>query len=647
MDVGSSHVGVVEDAGLGGVLDPDRVRLCDDVDGPESVAVREDVATTVDMEVELQRAAGFAGSTIAEVGVMVGRVHIPGGRGRGFCLPVRALGLEHAQEDILGVVGLEGVEDMVLHGDADEEDGSGTLDQGTTAAADSADAAAIDGVVGAPAPDVFKVTGSGRGDVEGHKGSSAGVCLVVALGRESGAGLRAADTGNNIEHIGLADDLDELSTLIDVTDLDHKVHELDSVAAVLGTELDHGLGVALVLPSRGTGSTDGGPGLTLQDGAGRDIQGISDAVDPVREVDDLSDVVVDRSLQGLEVVGAAITLGARVADVDHIGRLRVGEGGLRLGRVLAILQHRAGSLRGVHGKAATGEVLVEGQVEGGAAHEARDGLLALATVKEDLAVVAALDDGLGVGGIEVLNDDGAGVGGRLLGGADDGVGARGRGVNQGDGVGAASVDAGGAVVELHTLQDGDETVVRVDASGDAVEDDVLDVELLVVDVDARLAAVEGQVAHEGAGTAAAVASLHGNTSLLGAGGHVEVDVAQRGALRDGPVELAEGEPAADGRGVDDDVLDALLEVQRGRRIVPVAAVTGVSIDDILVAIRMRHGDSRAVRRVANHLGVHGDLEPARHAVRAGREVDDFGIHRLAAAARLGAIIAIYRYDFSS
>lgn len=151
--------------------------------------------------------------------------------------------------------------------------------------------------------------------------------------------MRAADTGNDIEHIGLADDLDELGTLVDVTDLDHKVHELDSVAAVLGTELDHGLGVALVLPGRGTGGTDGGPGLTLKDGAGRDVEGISDAVDPVREVDYLSDVVVDRSLQGLEVVGATITLGALVADVDHIGRLRVGEGGLLLGRVLAILQH--------------------------------------------------------------------------------------------------------------------------------------------------------------------------------------------------------------------------------------------------------------------------------------------------------------------
>lgn len=190
-------------------------------------------------------------------------------------------------------------------------------------------------------------------------------------------------------------------------------------------------------------------------------------------------------------------------------------------------------------------------------------------------------------------------------------------------------------------------MVNVDAGGDAVEDDVLDVELLVAEVDARLAAVEGQVAHEGAGTAAAAASLHGNTGLLGAGSHVEVDVAQRGALRDGPVDLAEGEPAADGRGVDDDVLDALLEVQRGRGSVPVAAVTGVSIDDILVAIRMRHGDGRAVRRVADHLGVHGNFEPARHAVRAGREVDDFGVRRAASAARLGAPIAIYRYDFSS
>ena len=72
-------------------------------------------------------------------------------------LVVRRLDLVHADEDILGVVELVGVENVVFRGGADEPGALGGFDEHAAAGANDLGVEAVEVVIGGPGPHVFNV----------------------------------------------------------------------------------------------------------------------------------------------------------------------------------------------------------------------------------------------------------------------------------------------------------------------------------------------------------------------------------------------------------------------------------------------------------------------------------------------------------
>ena len=131
-------------------------------EGPKSRAVQKQIFAAVNILRETHATRLIAASAPREIRVAVPSIRYPGRRGvllRADTLPVSGFGLLHAREDVFRVMQVVVVEGVVFEGGAGEPGCLCGFDEQTAARGDVLMAAALEGVVGGPAPHVFYIGG--------------------------------------------------------------------------------------------------------------------------------------------------------------------------------------------------------------------------------------------------------------------------------------------------------------------------------------------------------------------------------------------------------------------------------------------------------------------------------------------------------
>lgn len=616
------------------------------------VVVKEGVQTTTkDVDIgrvhhtETPSTSTVGGGTIAagrEVGIKVALIDGEGSGSIGVTLHVSSLSLDNGHPHVAGIGDLVVVHLRVLRGSSPEPDGVLRLEKDTTAVVDVNLRVVLEVklVVGNPEPTVLDVDGSSLGGVEQEESTLAvSVGLVGAVGvlgtsvglqsgtsRATNAEVDIPETGGTSRRsseVPLHHDGTRSSTL----GLDDQVGELDIANIASLTNLEDGLGVGLVVEGSAV-SHEKRPHLTdnLDLLVGRNLDSVGDDVGTVIKEDDLSSAgVVKETLNGSSVISGTVTLATRCLCADEAALVKALVLGLGAGEDIAVIGQETsrlgdatlGSLNSLAFTSVVGATLSVASNHGTTCDEGRVVTsVADGSVNTSAEVNIVQDHGV-VGHGEVGLVQGVDTNGSV---GDDTVEEQERAGSDGADATSRHINTNLSIVDGNLLHGPKPAPVEVDGRVAAVEGQVAGGELLVTKEGTVATTVEDEISHE---TTRAV--VHEDTLLsVGSarvGVHVEDNVLKTSGLSNLPVDTSAslGTQVGD---VNDEVANLTEKV----------VLVGVPVGTVIL-VRVRVDDSHAdkagsgleggnINGITNKLSVislHNGL--ADH-VSTGREVDE-------------------------
>ena len=270
-------------------------------ESPESGTVEEEVRAAVNVLGQTHAAGLVAATAPGEVWVAVLAVRCPRSWGillRASALPVCGFSLLHTRVHILRVVQVVVVERVVFEGGAGEPGSFCGFDEQAAACGDVLMTAALERVVGGPAPYVFYVGGRGGCEMY-HCESGLTVCCIAGAAGGIDVGVRCAahsyvrvpdsDIARfRASHIYLQDD----STRRDISDGKSHILNLGYADIACVADLYDRLWVVRVTESAADARYHG-PGFSHDASSGWDQESGLDNIDAVRKVGDLAVGSVD------------------------------------------------------------------------------------------------------------------------------------------------------------------------------------------------------------------------------------------------------------------------------------------------------------------------------------------------------------------
>lgn len=507
----------------------------------------------------------------------------------------------------------------MLRGSTPQPSSLGTLNDDTTAVVDVdlVVVTAVKLVVGNPEPVVLDV-GTGRSSqVEesesanafGVSGSLNAGVLAAFVGLKLSSS-RATNAEVDIPHTSRAlaltsnVELHENSTRLRTKSLKDNVLDLD-VANITGlANTENRLGVLLVLEGRVATSHDQRPNLTDDLDILGDVDGVSDDVSTVVEVDNLvTRNAVEDGLESFSIISSTVTLGTLGLDRDKAGSRNVVVLGLALGDNLASTVEERSRLvdRGL----STLDSLAVATLVGATLYPVLDNSV---TVENGGLVLGVLDgNGGAFAEVNIVDDETAGgavLSSRVLSGdTDSSVGDDTVLDNNRANVAAivGHVNTNISAINVQATEVPEPIPVHEDGGLAAVELEVTGSELLAAQEGTNSTTVEGEVGHE---TTRAV--VHEDTLLLVVVAlvldHVELDVLERGSLGNLPVNTSASSLRLSSE-VNLEVANLAEEVVLVGVPVVASVVVGVGVDDGNAGKVGSRLDGRNVDSITNKLSV--------------------------------------------